>query len=654
MNIIRRRLSFLFFFVGVLGAIIVLRLVNLQYVEAEKYAKQAQELHIATRVISAKRGRILDSGGDVLAISSESYRILAYMDSEDVSKTREILEAIKEISDFDVDAAVRKLIEAGQGNYAVIAEDIPKMENDLIITLLKQRGVNNVVMDRQSKRTYPFKSLSAHIIGLTNSEGSGYLGAELYYNDRLAGAQGWERRTVDRDRNPLPYGIHEIEPAVDGKDVYLTTKNSIQFFVEQAIKGTHEEVGAKSVSVLVTNVRDNSVLAIATYPGFSLGSPYDFGPDMDEQKWSTLTEQEKTDYYYQQRWRNRVVSTIYEPGSAFKTIITAIALEEGLITEHSEFVCDASRQVEDRELKCISYPNGHGRQTLEQAFVNSCNVAYMQISERIGVERLYKYFRKLHLFEPTGIDLPNESAPFYVEEKNVGAVELATLGYGHAISINMLNMVSAVSAIVNGGYYYPIYIARDSDGTPLRPEAGKPEKVFSAETCEVVKRLMTAQAKISPLKDIETVTIGGKSGTTVKFVDGEYDDNTVISSYIAFAPMENPVYCVYVLVDEPDVEKHGLRTAYPLVRRVFEDIFRLYSIDTSSENRQDVEAPQLVGGTLEWAAEVAGWYGLEVSSEIGEPEADKEYVVIDQFPSAGTRIKQGSIIILKVEENIVE
>lgn len=661
MSTIRIRLSMLFFIIGFLGAVIVYRLVDLQYINAGTYAEQAQELHIATRVLSANRGRILDSGGDVLAISSESYRILAYMDSLDVSGTRETLEALSEIVDFDVDEVVRKLVDAGIGQYVVVAVDISKMENDLIVTLLTQNGVQNVVTDRQNVRAYPFKSLASHVVGLTNSGGDGYLGTELYYNDRLAGEPGWERRTADRDRNPLPYGIHEIQPAVDGEDIHLTVKSSIQFFVDRAIEETCKAVEAKSVSAVVTNVKDNSVLAMATYPSFNLAAPYDFGDDMDEAKWNALTDQEKTDYYYQNRWLNRAISTIYEPGSTFKTLITAIALEEGVITEHSEFVCDAVKKVEDYEIKCISYPYGHGHQTLEEAYVNSCNIAYLQISGRIGVERLYKYLRKLHLLEPTGIDLPNESAPFYVEESDVGTVVLATLGYGHGISINMLNMVSAISTILNDGYYYPPYIATDATGKPLREGAGVGERVFSKETCDIVKRLMIAQAQASDLRKLENVSVGGKSGTSIKFVDGEYDDKVVISSYIAFAPMEDPAYCVYVLIDEPDVEKYGLKTPYPLVQRIFEDIFRLYTIDTGVHKGLKAEVPELIGATLEWAIDMAKSYGFEISTDIGvEIEAGegengeagdgRQYEVVDQFPSAGSMAQYGSMIIVKIKE----
>lgn len=650
MNKIRYRLLWLFLIIGAASGLIIYRLVQLQYTQAEYYASQAKKLHIESRVIPAKRGRILDSGGDVLAISSDTYRILAKLDDLDVTATRESLGAVREVVDFDVEAVMVKLIEAGQGQFVVVRSDISKTDADLVETKLRRYGISNVVVDTKKSRTYPFGSLSSHVIGLTNADGAGYLGVELYYNDRLSGTPGEEHRTVDGKRTPLPYGFHEIVYPKDGEDLYLTTKNSIQFFVEHSVKAMQEELGSKSISVVVSNIKNNSILAMVTYPSFSLSRPYDFGEDMDEAKWDKLTDQERTDYYYQNRWLNRIISSIYEPGSVMKTIVTAIALEEGLINEETQFYCGGVRQVADQELKCISYPDGHGHQNLEEAFVNSCNVYYMQVSELIGRERLYKYFRKLHLLEPSGIDLPNESAPFYVAERDVGEVELATLGYGHAISINMMNMVSAVSAIVNGGYYFPPYIATDEQARPIREGAGSGEKVFSYQTCEIMKRLMEAQAQRSVLKN-EHIRIGGKSGTTVKVVDGEYDDKTVISSYIAFAPMENPTYCVYVIIDEPDIEKHGLSTPYRLVKQIFADIFRLYSIDTGSRT-ESTSVPDLVGGTLDWAEEVAGWSGLEVSTNppIIDAEEKQQYIVVDQYPAPGTMVRDGFVIIVNIEK----
>lgn len=652
MRKIRGRIVVIFVAIAIVFGFIVHRLVELQYIDAEEYAAKAINQSLSRKTISAVRGQILDSEGDVLAISSDVYRVLAALDTPDPTNIRQSLEVVREVIEFDVDAVVREMLEKGVGNYVVVAPSITKTECDLVSTVLSSQGISNIVTDKQKTRTYPFHSLSSKVVGLTNTEGHGYLGIEFYYDDILSGRDGLEIRTSDARGNPLPYGIHEVDPPVDGEDVYLTTKNALQFFVEETIEKTCRMLGAKSVSVVITNVRDNSVLVMASYPTFNLSDPFGFGDDMDDAKWATLSEQEKTDYYYENRWRNPITSNIYEPGSVFKTLITAIALEEGLVNENTTFFCGGSRQVEDQELKCISYPDCHGTQTLKEAFINSCNVFYMQVTELIGRERLYKHFRRLHLLEPTGIDLPNESAPFYVPERDVGAVELATLGYGHAISVNMLNMISAVSALVNGGYYYPIYIATDADGNPLRADALKGERVFSKATCDIMKDFMEAQSNSVANFHIDGLRIGGKSGTTVKYVDGEYDDMTVISSYIAFAPMDDPLYCVYVLIDEPDVKKHGLATPYPLVKQIFADIFRLYPLKGQTSSVRQIAVPDLVGGTVSWAEEVASWSGLSISTSpsLGEEEDRDAYTVIEQFPEPGTLVKEGFVIILNIEK----
>lgn len=651
MRVIRNRIIWYFVMIILIVSVIVVKLIQLQYLDAERYAEQAKKQRLVSRVIPAKRGRILDSAGEVLAISSESYRILAKLDKLDASESKKDLNLIGEVVEFDVEKVVADMIQAGVGNYVVVKDRISKSDIDLVNMVIANKGIQNIVTDKVNDRTYPFRSLGSFVVGLTNLEGNGYLGVELYYNDLLSGENGLETRTIDAERNPLPYGIHEIEKPKDGQDVYLTTKNSIQFFVDRAVKEFYTLTEAKSVSVVVSNVNDNSILAMSTYPNFDLSHPYEFGDDMDERKWETLTEQEKTDYYYGNRWRNLVVSNTYEPGSVMKSLITAIALEEKLVTPETEFSCQGIRKVADQELKCISYPYGYGMQTVERAFINSCNVTYMQISERIGRERLYKYLRKLHMVDATGIDLPNESSPIYVEEKDVGPVELATLGYGHAININMMNMVVAVSALVNGGYYIPPYIATTADKVPLKADALRKERVFSKETSDTMRRLMEAQTANTLIYN-EAVRIGGKSGTTVKIVDGAYDDDTIISSYIAFAPMENPTYCVYAVIDEPNVEIHGLMAAHKLVKRVFSDIFRLYAIDTEVRDGVRAQVPNLVGETLRLAEEIAGWNGFEVSTHppvIDEEEKDA-YVVTGQYPAAGVFAGKGSVMILSVEK----
>ncbi len=643
MNKLRRRLAFLFLIFIVVAGVIFAKLVDLHYTRAEELSKQAAAQSIAEFVLPADRGRICDSSGDVLAISTKRYKILGKPSQmEDIKDTMEKLHSVVE---FDLETVTSQFQSQKNAEIFIpIIDNLNKAQMNLARDVVRNFALSGIIFDEIPTRIYPFHSLSSHVVGLTNREGVGYLGIEQYYNDILAGKNGLERITVDAWQNPLPKGYHSVLPPRNGKDIY-TINSPIQFFVEQTIKETQEQVKAKSISVIVTDVKDNRVLSMATVPTFNLSDPFNHELDMTDTQWSRMSDQEQTDYFYQNRWLNRPIATIYEPGSTMKTIITAIALEEGLINEGTEFYCEGYKEVSDQKLKCISYPDGHGTQKLEEAFVNSCNVAYMEISEKIGRETLYKYFDKLHLFEKSGIDLPDESEPFYVPKKNVLQVELATLGYGHAINVNMVSMLSAISAVVNDGVYYPPYIATDENGKPLNEKAGKGERVFSPETSRKVRELMEKQASYTILYN-KNVRIGGKSGTTVKFDNGAYDDKLIISSYIAYAPIDNPKYCIYITIDEPDIEE-GLKTMYPPVKKILSNIFRMYAINTDTTETNAV-VPDLYNLSVARAREVASWYNLEVSTnpENIDEEEEELYIVDDQFPKAGANVKEGFVIIV--------
>ncbi len=648
----RGRLAFLFLIFIVLAGIVFARLVDLHYIRAEKLSNDSEKQSIVEREIKAERGKILDSNGDVLALSTKRYKILGKPfemgDAEDIDYT---LKKLHSVIDFDIEEVSKKLKNSPEQDiFIAIVKDLTKTERNLVSDVVTNFGLTGIVFDDIPTRIYPFHTLSAPVVGLTNREGNGYLGIEQYYNDYLSGTDGLEKFTADADtvRKPLPNGYYHVVPPENGKDIYLTQNSAIQFFVEQTAQKTYEELSAKSVSVIVTGVEDNKILAMASVPTFNLSDPFNHDFEMTDKEWNTLTDQEKTNYYYQKRWVNRPVSTIYEPGSTMKTIMTAIALEEGLVNEASEFVCNGYRVVADQELHCVSYPYGHGTQFLGDAFCNSCNVAFMEISQRIGKKKLYEYFEKLHLLDKTGVDLPSEASPFFVEEELVGPVEVATLGYGHGISVNMLQMVSAISAIVNDGVYYPPYIATDKDGKPLSPIAGKGERVFSVETSRKVREFMEKQADRSILKN-SSVRIGGKSGTTVKVVNGAYDDECIISSYIAYAPIDNPKYCVYIVIDEPDINL-GLTTMYPPVKKILLDIFRMYAINTDTVE-ETVIVPDLSTLSVARAREVAGWCNLTLSTnpDMLDEASEDEYIVNDQFPKAGTSVKNGFVIIVDVE-----
>ncbi|MDO4799493.1 MAG: penicillin-binding transpeptidase domain-containing protein, partial [Bacillota bacterium] len=453
---------------------------------------------------------------------------------------------------------------------------------------------------------------------------------------------------------PLPYGIHERREPRHGADVVLTLHPQFQYFVEQRLEEAVHETGAKSAAAVLIDVNSGEVYAMANSPTFDLNRPFDLDDAVLPDNWDQLSDQEQTDYYFTRVWNNPIVSNIYEPGSTMKTLISAIAVNEGLVNLNSSFYCEGSTRVTGEQLRCFSYPVGHGHQDLTTAFVNSCNVAYIDIGQRIGKERLYQYFDRVGLFSQSGVDLPAESMPNYLDVGGLRDVELATMSYGHTIGVNMLQVVSALSSTVNGGYrVHPHFLKeiRYPDGRSEYPPLPNRERVFERETVETVKSMLRAMANhLNPTLEVEGVALGGKTGTSVKFVDGEYRDDQVISSFVVFAPIDQPKYALLILLDEPDIRTHGHRVAVQFADRILEDLFRYEALSAASTDRETVIVPNVVGMTLAEARETMKASGLRLSADM-EQQLDTR-VVEEQFPIAGVPVPEGALIILKLKEGL--
>lgn len=671
MKKIRNRLRIVFLLI--LGLFIALfwRLYTIQVVEADFYAQKARSQHAQKFSMPAIRGKIFDARGDILAVSNSVYTIWAHSndkikagDPAAINTMRRELGLISDIIEIDID----KVIDGLRGENVIvhkIASEVPRKEADLICELARTSKVQSISLDELSKRFYPFGESAAHVIGLADGVGTGITGLEHSYNKELSGEDGYIIRTTDVRKKALPYGIIDQKAADNGMDIHSSISQRIQYFVEHQIKSSHSETGAISVSAIVTRTRDGSIVAMSSYPGFDLNRPRDLQNLIQQDEWEAMSDQEKTDFYYSRIWKNRVISDTFEPGSTFKTVIAAIALEEGLVVPSDTFFCKGYRDTEDYQLKCHIHPAGHGHQNLQEAFVNSCNVAFMEIADKIGKDTLYRYFRELGLLEPSGIDLPGESAPISIPLKDVREVELLTLGYGHGISLNMLNINSAISATVTGVLHKPHICSYVQDGDEIHTIPDSSRRIFSDKTTMVIRQMMEARSRVplSKLKN-KSFALGGKSGTSVKLKGDEYDMKKVISSFIVFGPIDDPEYSVYVMIDEPDLEIYDYSMAESLASKIIADIFRFEAIGRLGSTGEDIEVPDLMGLNADDAARVAGVHGFKVSytpvgildnDNIEEQDAEqkndpKDYFVKNQYPKAGGNAPRGSTLILNIGE----
>ncbi len=434
----------------------------------------------------------------------------------------------------------------------------------------------------------------------------------------------------------------------------LTLDDSIQFFVEDRLQTALEQHTAKSVSAIVMDPKTGEILAMASKPDFDLNKPRVYGPDMDESTWSKLTDDERLTYW-NEMWKNKTISNTFEPGSTFKALISAIALEEQLFTLESTFYCEGVKLVNGVPLHCVSYPDRHGHQTFVQAFVNSCNPAFIEIGQKIGKERLYEYLDRFGLLEKTNIALPAEAKSISQPMDKVGPIELATMSYGHGINMTMLQMVRIMSSLVNGGNLMEPLIVKsiiDSEGNVIEAYEPKVEaQIISAATSEKLKFLLESAVKTGGGKKayIEGIRVGGKSGTSQKFTENGYEDEVVVVSFMGIAPMEDPQYVVLVVVDEPKDQFLGSLVAAPIVKGILEDILRYKNIAPEITVKKDVEIPNLIGMTLEQAMKTLDALELTYSTTPLGVE-DLSLPVTNQFPAAGTKVDGDSMVIISVEE----
>lgn len=647
MNVFRKRLFFFYLIVSILILALIGRLVYIQVVWSDELTEMAKAQQNKNIPIPAERGTILDRNGDKLAFSVKTYSVWAQ--ASEITKPSETATLIADTLAITPEPIIDKLLNA-QSTFVKVVSNISKSEEEL----LKSKGIRGISITEDTKRLYPYNSLASHVIGNVNVDGDGFTGLELYFNDQLKGEPGVFHVTTDVYGRQLAYGEDNLEAPKDGETLKLTIDDSIQFFVEDRLQAALELHDAKAVSAIVMDPKTGEILAMASKPDFDLNDPRKPDGSVDDQTWSAMTNEEKMNYW-NGAWRNKVISDTFEPGSTFKALIAAVALEEKVIDFNTTFFCTGSKEVSGVILHCVSFPVGHGLETLTQAFVNSCNPAFIEIGQKIGVDKLYEYLNKFGIFDKTGISLPAEGNTIYQPKEAIGPVELATMSYGHGLNITMLQLIRMMSAVVNGGYLMEPQIVKSiesSDGTMVQTYEPKVvSQVISKETSDSMRFLLESAVKTGGGKNayIEGIRVGGKSGTSEKFTENGYESEVVVLSFVGIAPIDDPQYVVLVVIDEPKDEFFGSVVVAPVVKNILQDILRYKNIVPNIEVEHNIEVPNLVGLTLEDAVSKLDALGLAYStSPIGVE--DQTLPVTNQYPAAGTKVDSDSMVIISVDE----
>ena len=545
------------------------RLVYLMGFRSDHYYAKAQDLHERERAIKAARGKILDAKGKVLA-SNKTVCTVSVIHSQirEPEKITALLTQKLEMSE----EAVRKKVEK-VSSIERIRTNVEKKVGDEI----RKAGLSGVKVDEDYKRYYPYHSLASKVLGFTGADNQGIIGLEVEYENILSGESGKILTTTDARGIELDgIGESRAEPKA-GNNLRISLDISIQEYVQQAAKKVMQEKEADRVSILLMNPQNGEIYACVNVPEFDLNQPFQLNEEMDT---SGMSSEKKQDLL-NQMWRNPCLNDTYEPGSTFKIITMAAGLEEGVVSLEDRFYCPGYKLVDDRRIHCANR-RGHGPQNFVQGAQNSCNPVFIEVGLRLGVENYYKYFRKFGLLEKTGIDLPGEAGTIMHQAKNMGNVELATVSFGQSFQITPIQLATTVSSLINGGRRITPHfgVAVEDENGEVIQELEYPVKtgVLSEETSEKIRYILEKVVSQGSGKNaaIEGYTIGGKTATSQTLPRSA---NRYISSFLGFAPAENPQVLALCIIHDPKGIYYGGTIAAPVVRTIFENVLPYMGIN---------------------------------------------------------------------------
>lgn len=546
------------------------RLGVIMTVKSEYYMQKADELHQRERRIKAKRGRILDRNGEILA-ANEVVCTVSVIHSQ-IDDEDKVIKVLAGELNMDVEEVTKKVKKVSSMEY--IKTNVAKDIGDAI----REYNLSGVKIDEDYKRVYPYNELASKVLGFTGADNQGILGLEAKYDTYLSGTNGQILTLSDAGGIEIKGSREDRILPVDGQDLYTTLDVNIQKYATQLAWETMVKKEAKQVSIIVMRPDNGEILAMANVPEYNLNSPYELNYEPDEED----AQKDKMDLL-NNMWRNFCINDTYEPGSIFKTVTATAALETGVVGLNDSFTCSGATVVSDRRIRCHK-TTGHGTQDFTHTVYNSCNPAFVEWGRRVGTDNMYLYMGKLGLLAKTGIDLSGEAGTIIHKQENVGAVELATMSFGQSFQITPVQMLRAVSAIVNGGRlvtpHFGLYTG-SSDGSVVNEFAySTQDEAISSQTSETMKKILEGVVSEGggTKAYIDGYSIGGKTATSQKLPRGS---GKYISSFIGFAPADNPQVIAMCLIDEPTGVYYGGTIAAPVVKTLYENILPYIGIERS-------------------------------------------------------------------------
>lgn len=581
----KKKILVVFLCASVVLLALIGRLVYLMVFDAEYYQEKAESLHERERSIKAARGEIVDRNGTVLATNKTVCTISVIHNQ--IEDPELVIQTLMKELELD-EETVRKRVEK-VSSMEKVKTNVDKETGDRI----RNYNLAGVKVDEDFKRYYPYNEIASKVLGFTGGDNQGIIGLEVKYEEYLKGINGTILTMTDARGIELE-GVAEdrIEP-VAGNTLKVSLDYNIQSYCEQAALKVMEEKQADSVSILLMNPQNGEILAMVNVPEFNLNEPYilNTGADMD-----TLTDEQVQDQL-NQMWRNGCINDTYEPGSVFKIITASACLEEGVVKLSDTFSCPGYRVVEDRKIRCHKV-GGHGSETFVQGIQNSCNPVFIDIGLRLGSDRFYDYFKQFGLMSLTNVDLPGEAGTIMHKKEDIGTVELATMSFGQSFQVTPIQMATTVSSLINGGRRVTPHLGvgvLDKDGNEIETFKYKEKNgIVSEETSKTMRALLESVVSEGSGKNayIEGYTIGGKTATSQTLPRSA---NKYISSFLGFAPAENPQVLGMVLIHNPQGVYYGGTIAAPVLKSIYDNVLPYLGIEktgTIPENTEETGEKQ--------------------------------------------------------------
>jgi stage V sporulation protein D (sporulation-specific penicillin-binding protein) len=648
----KKRLRFAILVVTLIVFFLGYRLIRVQVIEGADYKRGAMQQWTKAIDLKSDRGIIYDRKGRKLAVNVTSFTIWA--SPSDVKNPEEAamrLQPILQLDSSEILASLKR-----ESSVVKLKQWITREEAEMV----RELGIGGISIVDDNKRYYPFGNFASYILGFTDIDNNGLYGIERVYDQYLTGVPGVWVKATDRDNRQLPYGSEKIHNPENGTSVILTIDETIQGFAEEAAQEALEKNQAKSVSIIVMDPVTGEVLAMANKPDYDPNNPRKSLNEELNNQWESLPFEEQQQKWYEM-WRNYAINDIYEPGSTFKIVTAAAALEEGTANLNSHYYCNGFiRDIPGVVLRCSSWYDPHGDQDFARAFSNSCNVAFVNMARELGTEKMYEYIKAFGFGEVTGIDLLGEQRGIIPSgTASIREVNLATLSYGHGIAVTPIQMINAISVIGNGGNLMTPHIVKglaDSDGNVVKlfePELRR-QVISETTTNELLDMLeLTVLEGTGRKAYVPGYRIGGKTGTAQKIIDGRYVDGKYISSFGGLAPVDDPQVAVLVIVDEPTGIYYGGTVAGPPAASVIEstlkylEVPRKYTDEELKATKETVIVPDVRNISINRAGKELTDLDLKYTTEYEDFNTDT--MVLNQYPSPGEEVTKGSIIDLYLE-----